>query len=217
MTTIYEDILACGVCGLKSIHEMLGSFSTAGAQDLDLRESSLGYDPIRFMIQHCPFCGYCSRDLSEGDEELRDIVEGAEYTEQIEDADFPERANWYLCSALIQEKTGKIAEAVWDSIHAAWSCDDAGKEEQAEACRVRASELINQLGEEESFTADELTDLCVQADLLRRSGKFKPALDLVEEGLIRSNDEDIAQVLLFQEKLIKARDAGRHGMGEVPG
>lgn len=217
MTTFYEGVLVCGVCGKESLHELLGSFSTGGAPDLDLRQAALGFDPIRFIVQRCPFCGYCSRDLSEGDEGLRDIVEGKEYKEQLENTDYPELADTYLCSALIQEGTGRIPEAVWDAVHAAWICDDEGKEEQAKACRMRASELIDQLDEDESFTDNEITDLCVHADLLRRSGKFKPALDLVEEGLIRSEDESIVRVLLSQEKLIKARDEGRHGMGEVSG
>jgi ferredoxin len=215
MTTFYEEFVECGVCGSASPQEILGSFSTTGTPDLDLRQSYPGFDPIRFMIQRCSFCGYCSRDLSDGTTALKEITEGAPYQEQLGNPDYPEMGNSYLCSAMIQEMTGRMPEAVWDTLHAAWICDDEGHEEQGKACRIKASKLITSLDEDETFTKDKMTDLCVQVDLLRRAGKFKQAADLIEEGLVRSDDEVLVKILLFEEKLIKERNTGRHGVGEV--
>jgi ferredoxin len=215
MTTFYEEFVECGVCGSASPQEILGSFSTTGPPDLDLRQNSPGFDPIHFMIQRCSFCGYCSRDLSDGTTALKEIIEGAAYQEQLNNADYPEMGNSYLCSAMIQEKTGRLPEAAWDIIHAAWICDDEGKEEQAKACRIKALKLITGLEEDETLTQDKMTDLCVHADLLRRAGRFNRAAELVEEGLVRSDDEMLVKILLFEETLIKKRDAGRHRVGEV--
>ena len=61
MTTLFADELKCAVCGITSTHSDIGSSSSFGAPDLDLRPAQLLRSTMPYWIQECPFCGYVSR------------------------------------------------------------------------------------------------------------------------------------------------------------
>jgi hypothetical protein len=89
-------------------------------------------------IQRCSHCGYCAPSISEGAEEAKAVVETVEYRARPSDPGFPSDANHFRCHALIMTTVGNHTAVGWAAMHAAWICDDPGREEAAKACRREA-------------------------------------------------------------------------------
>jgi hypothetical protein len=75
--------------------------------------------------------------ISEGAEEAKAIVETIEYRARPGDPGFPSDANHFRCHALIMTVGNRTAVG-WAAMHAAWICDDPGREEAEKACRREA-------------------------------------------------------------------------------
>src|SRR5712692_6889563 len=159
MTTLIRVECKCGVRGLTSQQDEIGSTYVIGSPDLDMRPPPLKRAFIHAWIQACPFCGYCSSDISKCVPLTSEIVRSDAYQRQWERSDYPDLANEFLCWSMIQEKPWELVSALreiaggekarvetiqeraerlisagWASLHAAWVCDDAGNEAAARNC-----------------------------------------------------------------------------------
>ena len=99
MTTMFQDLVKCAVCGKESGHKFNGSTNAFGSVVLDIR--SLEMD--QSTIQRCPNCGYCSPDLSELIKESNKQISSEEYRVQLSNKKFPELANLFPCRGLLHE------------------------------------------------------------------------------------------------------------------
>jgi|SRR5437588_739470 len=209
MTVPVDIECKCGICGQTSKQVEIASTSVFGPPDLDTRPAPLMRNSIDAWIQACPFCGYCSPDISEFTHETTSIVRSKAYQQQRKSHEYPDLANQFLCWSVIQEKPlelvsvlgeiphagGARSETVEErskrfisagqaSLHAAWVCDDAGNDVAARRCRIRAVGLFNlgTVGGRPLFKQkpDQFVFL---ADLMRRAGRFGTALALVRSGL----------------------------------
>lgn len=218
MTTIYEENLRCAVCSTESSHPGISSSSSFGSPDLDTRPPELIRSTMFAWVQRCPGCGYCAADISQAHPETGTLVRAPEYTRRLADAAYPELARTFLCKALVDERRQDYAAAAWALIHAAWVCDDEGRDAQATRCRGHAVDMIRKAVENGQPVAEqEGADVAIQVDLLRRAGRFDEARGLIQGYRPRVTEGLIANILAFQETLIASGDRACHAISEVPG
>lgn len=207
MTTLDHVTRACANCGNEDTYVEVGSTSSFGAPDLDLRPPEIQRSTMEYWVQRCRECGFCNYDISEPIEGAAEIVRSDRYRQQLEDPEFPKLANAFLCYALLLENAEDYAGAGQVTIQAAWACDDAGMGNQARQCRQWAIALLqkarenDQIDEGPAGAAEALL-----ADLMRRSGQFDQALETCEAALNQSPEPVIADVLRFQQSLIREKD-----------
>lgn len=216
MTTFFPVKAKCAVCGATHEYNELGSTNAFGSPDLDTRPPEMQRSTMSAWVKSCPTCGYCAADITQAGPEAGAIVRGPEYLRQRADPSYPELANRFLCKALLDQGRGDHAGAAWAQIHAAWACDDAGRAGQANACRRGAVALIQRnLDGGSGLSEQPGAGLAIHLDLLRRSGRFDEARQLLEARRATVNDRVIAQIVDFQQGLITARDPNRHTIAEA--
>jgi hypothetical protein len=183
---------------------VLDSTSTHGPRDLDLRPAELERSTIWSWVQRCNWCGYCAANIAGVTQLPADAVERDEYRAQLVDADFPDLANSFLCSALLAEQLGRTDDAALDIISAAWVCDDEGSPEAAVRCRLRAVELLRGSEGGAPFGNAE-TKHVVIVDLLRRAGQFDEAVAEADTALADATGA-VAEILAFSRARALAGD-----------
>lgn len=187
------------------------SSNTRGSPDLDTRPSEMLRSTMRAWVQRCPACGYCSRNAAEFDDQFRPVMDGSAYRSQLADARYPELASTFVCAAMLAEVIGRRDQAGWGYLHAAWTLDDANKDELARLCRDKAADMFQALlAEGHSFAAEPGASEAIVIDCLRRAGRGPEALLLIERALAQSFDENIRKILEKQRVLIQHGDTSRH-------
>jgi hypothetical protein len=216
MTTFASQSVACGNCGHVFNHPNLGSTYTFGSPDLDTRPPELQRSTMHAWIQGCPSCGYCSRDVAEFDHRLRPVLESAKYRSQLTDTVYPELTSTFICAGMLVEAAGRQADAGWAYLQAAWSLDDANKEELARVWRGKAADKFLGILNDGKLFAEELgASEVIVTDCLRRLGRGTEALQVIERGLSQSYDDVIHKILTFERALIQRGDTGRHLVKEA--
>ena len=211
MTTINKTFVGCRVCGKASPQFGIGSTGAYGYADLDSRPPEMRRSTIGCWVQRCPVCGCCAADLEAVSESAGTLVESAHYRVQLQDEDFPELANSFLCSAMLLEADDKYVEAAWASIHAAWACDDARAEASGTRSRDEAVRLVRLVREEGLALTDQpSSDPAILVDLLRRGGRFKEGVQEVDGALVHTDDETVRTLLRYQRSLLLKGDRGRY-------
>ena len=217
MTTLFGENMQCRLCGHTSSQSMIGSTNSFGAPDLDTRPPEMERSTIDHWIQTCPECGYCAPDISKGNRKFNEIVNCDSYKKDLHDRAHPALANAFLCHSMIQESVGKIKEAAWGCIHAAWVCDDDESEDGAQNCRMKTVTLLQKAKENDPdmLSNPKGSFYALMVDLLRRSGQFGLAMSECEQGLNDQPVEIIQNILKFQKTLIQGEDKGCYTMGDV--
>lgn len=206
MTTYFQTTARCSHCNTESSHTVLGSTNAFGSADLDLRPPEMQRSTMRAWLQQCPSCGYVAPDLSAPVPDPAVLASSA-YRGLLTDERFPELCRRFLARGSLLAGSS-AAEAAHAFLSAAWACDDARLAEQAAACRGRAADHFERL---KPFpdTQPGLTQGAVYVDVLRRAGQFAEAEAQCEALLACAAARDVLQqVLLFQQRLIQAKDAG---------
>jgi hypothetical protein len=164
-------------------------------------------------VQRCPSCGYCAPDIAKGSSKASTVrvVDSDSYKEQLENPDFPQLANFFLCWSLTQESLDDFVGAAWGCMYAAWACDDVDNDMGAQSCRKRAATLLRKAQEKgQSFAKQEGGEEALMVDLLRRSGQFDLAFSICEKGLKKNPERMISQILQLQKMLIGRQNIARH-------
>ena len=110
--------------------------------------------------------------------------------------------------SLLVPGRGELARAGWGALQAAWACDEAGEGEEARRCRERALEfwaLAEHAAEDVaqlSFAGGQL----IQAEVMRRCGRFVEARSRCHRGLSGRPGEPIRSLLEFELELISGED-----------
>src|SRR6056297_1054156 len=207
MTTLHFEKLRCAVCGTEFEYTGIGSTSSFGLPDLDTRPPEMQRSTIFSWVQRCPECGYCSSDVQQAYPSAKQIIYCPEYIKQLNDENFYELANSFLCKAFIEDALGDYGVEAWTLIHAAWACDDDGNEVSARKCRVKALEIIARTIEHgQLFVVKDGLDTAIKVDLMRRSGLITEAKELILEKSGSITDDIISQILAYQDALLAKGD-----------
>jgi uncharacterized protein (DUF2225 family) len=216
MTTVSNEKVRCAVCGAENEYPSVASTNRFGSPDLDSRPPEMERSTIFAWVQRCPGCGYCATDVSEARAEAPGRIRTAEYQTQLSDPGYPELANSFLCKAIIDRESNAFAAATWAIIHAAWTCDDLSKPDQAASCRRKAAEMMataaysgQQISEQEGASTAMLIDL------LRRSGQIEQARQVLKLRRSGITNPVIARVLDFQSHLLAKNDLSGHTIEEA--
>ena len=216
MTRIIEVEKQCAVCGSNNTYSQILSSICFGFRDLDRRPPMLQRLTINFWVNTCPSCGYCSRDISKIIGNASKIVYSDYYQKQLNNPEFPELANKFLCLSLLYENNSNYPEAGRACLHAAWACDDVAAYDCAQTCRQKAISLLLTGKEKgQNFAEKRGEEIALLVDLMRRSKQFEVALKTCEEGLKKHLNKDILCILEFQRKLIMKQDCDCHKISEA--
>lgn len=217
MTTSFEKVVTCAVCGEEQTVLAMGSTSAFGAMDLDTRPPQMRRSSMWLWLQECGSCGYVASDLGDADEVRPMESLWHAYLAELNSPQRPRLANLFVCRSLLDEAAGDLAAAGWRRLHAAWVCDDRGPAEEASLQRRAAiglferSRRVGKLAMEQAVAGDEL----LLADIARRCGDFEAAHAYCELGFQLDVQPFIGQLLEFEKKLVAAGDTACHNVGEV--
>lgn len=200
--------IKCGNCGCEHEYMDWASTHSFGSPDLDTRPSEdYRFTLNQLLVKKCNNCGYCSSDIEKVQENTEQIVTSQKYQEQLNNKQFPDKANEFLCKSIILESNYEIEEAAWASLHAAWNCDDNDKYIQGKYCRNRAIDLFQLSNASASLKFEKDGEYPVLLiDLLRKTENFDKALTLCNIRLQKEDDELIIKILHFQNQLIEVQD-----------
>jgi pentatricopeptide repeat protein len=219
-TTSVDQDMTCAICGETNQFPVMASTSSSGYSDLDTRPAPVQRYSMWLWIRRCPNCGYCSSDIESAPDVdvVKEIIESDDYVAQLNNENYPELANSFLCQSIIEEELGESNSAAGSALYAAWVCDDEeGFGDQAVECRLKAIGLFEQTIENDSENIVPETVNCILIDLLRRVGEFDRARELCNQMLEDGVSEKIIEgILKYQLGLIDAEDTSAHSMGEIP-
>jgi hypothetical protein len=222
MTTVHTIEVQCGICGESSTQVVIGSTNQMGSPDLDTRPPEMARSTIRYGVQRCASCNYCSADLSKCEAGADEIIKSTEYLEIVHDFEVvldsrgKNVSAFYLADSLISEKQNHYAKAFWSALNAAWLCDDEGKAQIAEKCRTRSLDLLDRT----TRNSEEISDQkgaaeLIALDLMRRTKEFDEARELIVRIEQAEFEDIILKIARFQGELIRQRDVRAHTISDA--
>lgn len=225
MSAIFDGNFRCSVCGCEFTAPELWSTSEFGSPDLDLRPAELNRWTMEAWMQCCPNCGYVSRHIDEDGTQHKEYIATAEYITCEGNTSLTGLARNFYRYGLLCLREKKYIAAYYAFLRAAWACDDEELYEQACICRNRAAKVFYQNG---GFNDFEIG--FVNADVLRRAGRFKEARKLCKSlNLKNISDEDfeyasedeesdfIKKAVGFQLKLCRKKDTKCYSFDDCSG
>lgn len=216
MVKVSKEHVACFVCGDEGDFEIAAEALETEPPDLDTRPGGELRSTLKWWIQRCSSCGYCAPSIAEGVPVASRVVATAAYKALANDTERPELVNRFLASAALLERAGLLADATWQAVYAAWACDDEAREGAAAACRSHAIELLRRVRAAGGMVTEQPgEDLVVEADLLRRTGRFEEVSALCEEALVGERAEGQGALLVYEQTLALRRDRGRRTTAEA--
>lgn len=199
----------CGVCGQESRQSVFRPIAPEQAPDLDLRPGEALRSTMDRWLQQCPHCGYAAPEIGKAHPGAVAAVHAAPFRALIQEDSHPPLARRFLAWAHVLEETGALAASAEATLQAAWVADDLGRADLARAWRLEAVALWRcgpPLDAEQEVRV---------VDALRRAGAWDDA-EASAEGLAQSRPpEVVADVVALEQRLIAARDGGRHTMASA--
>lgn len=203
--------MECGNCRGASDQPVLAGFSRLGSPDLDLRPPPTLRNKLHILMQRCPHCGYCSRNIGQPPTDTS-VIRSAAYKKALSRADFPELARRFLANAVA---SSDLCEAAYAYLQAAWVCDDARNHARAIEARRLAADAYSRaqpFGDDEQGVALG----AILVDILRRSCQFAEAsAECTRLLAARAAVGDVRRVLEYQKELIARRDVEAHQVSET--
>ncbi|NLE03049.1 MAG: hypothetical protein GX640_24525 [Fibrobacter sp.] len=217
MTTVFLAEKQCFACGSKSQYPLVDlNLSIIGPRDLDGRPSLIQRSSVYLWVQRCYCCGYCAPEITQGNNDDLEVIDSPEYQKQLNDPDFPETANTFLCHSMIMTNSELFADAGWAKVFAAWICDDNGYKEAAIKCRRMAFQCFTRAkANNQDFGETPSLEKLYLIDILRRSGDLTQAAALCDKELENTHDEQIINLLCYEQELIDNSDCGCHSTTEA--
>jgi hypothetical protein len=218
MTSYKNATTICAHCSIENSTTVRASTNSFGSMDLDMRPAPMERHTLDTAIQLCRSCGFCAPDLEQmiGTGE---VLDSTTYRSILTAEAVPELARRFRAFAHLAEGSGRLAEAGFACLHAAWVCDDSrGVQEAARESRravLRLMQIIHAKGQ--TMTDDLDLDSVLALDLLRRSGQFDEVSDRVGTLSQRKLPEILGQICVCEARLAGARDAACHKVVEATG
>lgn len=212
MTTLYQKSVTCANCQHTQMVTGIASTNSFGSPDLDTRPPEMKRSTINTWVQCCESCGYCAESLEIENVNAPSMTKSHQYQAQLREPDTPQLANYFLCKALIDQRSGDYAAATWSLLHAAWVCDDLGSEQQALQCRQDAVKMLLRAEKKKQILMNHTNEeTLLLVDLLRRSHQFEQARQVIasrRKTLIE--DGFLLQILDYQHQLVEAADSAAY-------
>ena len=203
MTTMFQEVKKCGVCGSKHEYSMIASTNSFGSPDLDLRPPEMQRGTMNLWVEECPDCGYVAADITDKPNQVtKELLKSEEYI-TCDGIRFRSglAARFYkqykIC--ILNKKTENAFGAIH---HAAWACDDMKDNKNATRCRDLAIQLIDKLISGKSRNKENLK--LMRADLLRRAGHFEKVIADYSSIVFENGIMD--KVRKFQVKKAEQKD-----------
>ena len=218
MTTMFEYKTTCAVCSTGKRFRAISSTNSMGSPDLDTRPPPMQRSTIWAWVQRCDSCGYCASNLDHAPDEARDVIHGQAYRQQLNNPDYPELANSFLCKYLIEFESGLYAHATWSLVHASWACDDAGSSEQASECRRKAAKMLRLAEKKDQKVTGhdhKWAEIPLLVDLLRRADEIQEARKAIPGEIEEIKGDIIYSILKFQHDLLEKKDTTCHTIGDA--
>ncbi len=208
MTTFYQKSVTCAICNHSQIVKGIASTNSFGSSDLDTRPPEMKRSTMFTWVQVCPSCGYCADDLQNENLKAPAIIKKNKYKQQLNNPNYPDLANAFLCKALIESRCGDFAKATWSLLHAAWACDDREKKAQAVQCRQDAVKMLLRAERKKQILMNHRQEeTLLLIDLLRRSGQFTLTKQVIaSRRQLLIDDPSLFPILKFQSQLIEKED-----------
>ena len=202
MTTIAYVEKKCAVC--KAVHEYIALSSTNafGSPDLDLRPPEMQRSTMSYWVQECPECGYAAYKVSDPCMIDAAFLKREEYVSCEGIGFVSDLAKTFYRQYMISLQEGRIKDAFFAALHAAWACDDEPDVKNAEKCRLLSIPLITDLIDKNDAEKENL--LLIKADLLRRTRRFNELI--AEYRNVRFESETLNKVIAFQIEKAQAED-----------
>lgn len=217
MTTVIFIKKTCFLCNHTSRYPDFGVIHIGRPEDLDGRPSDSHRSSIYMLINRCPSCGYCAVDISTAPPSAAVIVKDPVYQETLNNKNFPETANTFLCWAMIQAHEGLYNEAGQATLFAAWVCDDSTEfREKAFYCREQTIAYFKKAREQnQPFGKTLLDEQLLLIDLMRRCGTFDEALGLSQNTAPLCNTDRSEMIIALQQDLIEKKDTRRYTLSDA--
>jgi hypothetical protein len=218
VTTIFQEEVNCGLCGHRQTVNEIGSTNSFGAMDLDTRPPEMRRSTMSHWVHECEACGYVAPELDKTAGTDAKRVATADYRQALSRGDRARLANRFVCRALLEEAAGDLVSAGWRRLHAAWACDDAEQGEEARVQRLSALELFERARTHGEHAMKSVAggDELLLADIARRAGEFKQALEYCAAGLaLPEVPAFVTSLLMLQQELARARDTACHSVAEA--
>ena len=211
MTTFRDFDKKCAVCTKTSPQTVLGSTSTLGYPDLDLRPSEMKRSSMFAWLQECPHCGYVAVNIEKELEASPELLKSDEYL-SCEGYEFKsDLAKIFFKHFLISKAEGNYRPQFFSLLHCAWKCDDA-EDELAVEIRKMALKSIDKIDAGSDGEKDNLK--LIKADLLRRSLQFDRLISEFKDVVF--DDKLKNEVIDFQLELAANNDSACYTLGDVP-
>lgn len=202
-------VVRCGVCGQESRQTAFKPPRPEQAPDLDLRPGEALRGTMAQWLQQCPHCLYAAPDIARAHPGAMAAVRAAPFRSLIQEDSHPPLARRFLGWAHVLEETGALGAAAEATLQAAWVADDLGRTDLARAWRLDAVALWR------SGPALDHAQTVRVVDALRRARAWDDAAATAEQ-LTRARPADaVAEVVALEQRLIAARDAGRHSIASA--
>ncbi|WP_295620033.1 hypothetical protein [uncultured Methanobrevibacter sp.] len=192
---------------------MIGSTNAMGYADLDLRPPEMQRSTMYQSTCMCE-CGNVFESASNGCS--RELVESEAY-QSCDGIDFnSEKAFMFYRAYMIDRESNPndLASNFFHILHAAWACDDFDME-NARKMRLIGINLLEQIINDEQYEHVKNDNLLMEADLLRRNGKFDLLIEKFND--IKFEDEIYQKIIDFQLKKASQKDDSRYTVGDVIG
>ncbi len=194
----------CAVCGTGSRQTPFRPGLPEQAPDLDLRPGEPVRSTMARWLQQCPNCGYAAPNIGRAHPAAAQAVLAAPFRALMADASCPPLARRFLAWSHVLEETGALHAAAEACLQAAWVADDLSRPDLARAWRLDAVALWRSgppLDPEQTVRV---------IDALRRAETWNDAAATAEALGLSDPPEAVAQVVVLEQRLIAARDPGRH-------
>lgn len=216
MTTMGREEVRCLVCDAENEFPVVKEAGEQGSPDLDTRPPPEMRATLEYWVQECPSCGYCAPAIEHGSPKAARIVKTEAYKALLANDRMPKLARRFQRASAVLEHSGPVADAGWQSVYAAWACDDANANDAAMQCRERAIELFDLAIAAGFPIADEGgDDEAIVIDLLRRAERFDDAIARCEKALSSKRPPAVISIIAFEEVLARRGDAAVHTFEEA--
>lgn len=208
---IINEKIKCACCGKISDQEIMLSYSSFGAPDLDYKKSGMASRAFIYGLQICPECNYIANDISDKVAENLVAHEKDYYKEAIKN-EIDLNVKKFFLMALINEDNEEFNKAADNYIFAFWLTENYD-EKLANKFLLRAINVRKKI-----FDKLNAFEFVQTIDLLRRNKEFDLVISNSNTALLEKKlplDPNQIKILNYEIKISKLNDSDRHNFFEV--